>query len=101
MTRETEAKAVLNRIIVAHNRLHRSEITPAEFDQFALKKLSAFADAEAAAMRERAPKCCEDGIQLAADGHDLTGFAGQNCELRFQAKTIRALPATGEVGRVG
>jgi len=95
MTRETEAKAVLNRIVVAHNRLHRSEITPAEFDQFALKKLSAFADAEAAAMRERA----------AAVPRQVSGIIGAHCGSSIDSAlceveaAILALPATGEVGR--
>lgn len=68
MTREDEARAVLNRIVVAHNRLHRSEITPAEFDHFAIGKLLDFAAGEA---------------------NEVAGAF---------AAAIRALPATGEVG---
>ncbi|WP_293966035.1 hypothetical protein [Sphingomonas sp.] len=57
----------------------------------------AFADAEAAAMRERAAK--------AADDHVATGYmSGRERDYCHQhgdeiAELIRALPATGEVGR--
>lgn len=59
----------------------------------AVNAMLAFADAEAAAMRERAAGVAK------AYGHDVAGWnsAEQNAAEKIEAR-IRALPATGEVG---
>lgn len=116
MTRETLAGAVVNRIVVAHNRLRRSEITAAEFDQFAIERLLAFADAEAeamraavsaqaevyareevAAMRERAAVECEriesEYWRKWKTGYDMID-QGMSDGAGVAAEAIRALPVS-------
>lgn len=57
----------------------------------------AFADAEAAAMRERAAGVCDAYAEPTDTPNDFTdGFENAARKL---ARRIRALPATGEVGR--
>lgn len=82
MTREEEAKAVLTKHFADTSR--RSINAMLEYGQQR-------ADAEAAAMRERAAGVCDQAHEDAADGSPIWATD--------LAAAIRALPATGEVGR--
>lgn len=68
-----------------------------------LEVVLAFADAEAAAMRERAALACEDRAKTFLSPKYATGQPLSSMMERFAcgqcAEAIRALPATGEVGR--
>jgi len=86
VTREEEAKAVLA--------LHLDLAGETLSDIIAA--MLAFADAEAAAMRERAAMCAEDTW---AANHTPEQWKNPNALCDFIAANIRSLPATGEVGR--
>lgn len=69
----------------------------------AVAAMLAFADAEAAAMRERAALACEDRAKAFLSPEYATGQPFSSLSERFAcakcAEAVRALPATGEVGR--
>ena len=97
MTREERAKSLSSHLLIAAARLRRSEITRDEYDSIARAKIESFADAEAAAMRERAAGACEAN-KYGDIAHDHeTRMCDDVCD--ECAAAIRALPATGEVGR--
>lgn len=108
MTREERCWADLCK------RLQRDPATSEESDtctlRVAFKHALAFADAEAAAMRERAAGVADAYAKDAGwqrqlctiDGNDESGewnWGGRAQGARDLAAAIRALPATGEVGR--
>lgn len=84
MTLEQRADAILEQFSVSENALA----------YYAVEHALKLGDAEAAAMRERAAGVAK------AYGHDVAGWnsAEQNAAEKIEAR-IRALPATGEVGR--
>lgn len=96
MTREERAKAAILRLTEANG----DGIQSFTFDDL-LREFIAFADAEAAAMRERAAGVAQgeaDDIRRVHQAHD-TWQGGRIAMAEYIASHIRSLPATGEVGR--
>lgn len=93
MTREDRARELLTAAGFPENASTRAAVNY----ETVIAHMVAFADAEAAAMRERAAEV--------ADNHVAMGYmSGRERDYCHQhgdeiAELIRALPATGEVGR--
>lgn len=71
-----EARSVLTRIVVAHNRLRRSEITPQEFDAYGLGLLTAKPLEAETIERVARAMCVHDGLD--PDEHIIGGQASGN-----------------------
>lgn len=68
MGSENNMVAVLSRIVVAHNRLRRSEITPQEFDEYGLSQLARLAQPDA-----------QQGAPSPASGEGVKGDSWCHC----------------------